>query len=452
MALILAGLLAIQARCPPYSHLKIPGYYAHNMGVAIIGSGISGLSAAYLLAPHAEVTLYEKEGHLGGHADTHCIDTGEEKVAVDTGFMVFNPDQYPHLVSFLDHLGIESVNTSMTFSVSVKNTITYSSKAPSGLLCDKKQLLRPKFYHFLYDIIRFNIKAKTFLKRKNDLAVTLGTFLKEDAFSEEFREWYLYPMLGSIWSCALNELDDYPALPTFRFLNNHKLLNVVFGAQWRTIRGGSITYVEEVRRFLEEHRAHILTNQEILEIVRSEKEVTIVTTEGRETYDMVIMATHADTALSLLKNPSAAEKEILSAFSYSTNNTILHKDRSFMPLLPSAWASWNYFTEKDPSQRSHISLTYNMNALQHIDTKHPMYVTLNPTHDIKEEYVYKRMQYTHPVFNKETEKAQKRLPEIQNKNRTLFVGAHWGFGFHEDGIASALHAVQLLGIQAPWKK
>jgi predicted NAD/FAD-binding protein len=310
-------------------------------------------------------------------------------------------------------------------------------------------VFNPRFYVFVYDILRFNRKAKRTL-RSGQALYTLGSFLDEGGFSREFKEWYLYPMLGSIWSTSSKDLVSFSTLDTFRFLNGHKLLNVIFGSRWSTIPGGSRRYVDAVSKHISQHGARIFLGTPVLSVARNKESVTVRTKTGSETFDHVIFATHADTALSLIEEPSDAEREILGTFRYSVNDIVLHSDAAAMPTRRSAWASWNYTARTGDPHDARISLTYNMNALQHIDPAYPIYVTLNGTRPIKEALVHERFSYTHPQFSIATTKAQSRLAEIQGKHRTLFAGAHWGFGFHEDGVASGIEAVKSLGIAVPW--
>lgn len=418
------------------------------MRVAVVGSGVSGLSAAYLASAHAEVTLYESDTRLGGHADTHIVLFGEKRIAVDTGFMVFNPDRYPYFMQLLQELGINTVKTAMTFSVSIPGQIEYKSTVPSGMFFGQ-HVLNPRFYVFIYDILRFNYRAKRAIANI-PVSESLGAFLDRHTFSKEFKEWYLFPMMGSIWSCSTQDLVDFSAIDTFRFLQGHKLLNVVFGSQWSTIPGGSKRYVDALEKKLIERKAKIVMGTPVVSVLRDASSISIVTASGTQTYDSVILATHADTALSIIDTPSDQERTILSAFGYTKNDMTLHGWPGIMPKRKSAWACWNYTTSAD-QKNSQISLTYDMNALQHIDATYPLFVTLNALTEIPNAFVHERFTYTHPRFSTKTSEAQQRLPEIQGKNRIYFAGSHWGYGFHEDGVASAVAAVKILGIDVPWK-
>lgn len=422
--------------------------YDADMRIAVIGSGVSGLTSALIAAPHAEVTLYESDSRLGGHADTQTILVGGRDIQVDTGFMVFNPPRYPTLMALFDFLKIPHLDTQMSFSVSIKDTLEYSSRFPGGIFADYRGWSSLRYYRFLFDILRFNGLAQKALSTGTTPA-NLGTFLDTHGFCPELAEWYLFPMLGAIWSCSTSTLRDFPAEATFRFLDNHQLLSATSRPRWHTIPGGSIRYVDAIKAKLREYNARIIVNARITHIDRAEQ-VIVHTHDSHEIYDYVIMATHADTTLSLIAAPTIQEREILGAFTYSDNVAILHCDSSLMPQHRAAWASWNYTADPHSSAQDTISVTYDMNALQHIPHNTPVYVSLNPRAPIASDKIYKTLQYTHPHFSVKTTHAQNRLPEIQGKNKTLFTGAHWGYGFHEDGALSALQALATLGIIPPW--
>jgi len=413
------------------------------MRIAVVGSGISGLSASYLLAPHAEVTLFESAAELGGHTHTEDVTLGGKPFAVDTGFMVYNPRRYPYLIALLKELGVESTDTVMSFSVSVPGEVEYSSSY-AGLFGNTKQLMRPAFWRLLYDILRFNRLAKRFLdETAPGDATLLRDFVTRYGFSRQLVEWYRFPMLGSIWSAASGDIDAYPARETFRFLDNHLLLNVFNKPTWRTVRGGSREYVRALERVFAQEGVAVRTASPVTTIRRTERGVEITTASGTEPFDHVVVATHADTALSLLEDASADERDILSAFAYADNEVVLHSDTSLMPQSKKAWAAWNFLG--GPHSGKTISLTYSMNMLQHVPEEHPIFVTLNPRTPVDETLVHRRYTYSHPMFNMNAQRAQERMPGIQGQRNTSFAGAHLGFGFHEDGIQSAVRAVEKLG-------
>lgn len=412
------------------------------MRIAIVGGGISGMGAAYLLAPHASVKLYESEPTLGGHANTALIRHEGKEIAVDTGFMVYNPSRYPYFVALMKALEIESVETSMSFSVSIPGTVEYSGEI-TGLIHNISQLLRGDYVRMLYDIVRFNRAAKRFLRDPQaDTGLLLGDFLAKNAFSKPFSEWYLFPMMGSIWSAAPETIQSYGAYDSFRFLDNHLLLNILNRPRWRTVKGGSRAYVSALQKVLEKEAVGIKTDTPVLSIYRTGSGATVRTKHEEETFDRVIMATHADTALALIKDASEEERSALGSFSYSENTTVLHNDTSFMPRSERVWASWNFHAT---ANKKAVSLTYCMNKLQHIPETCPVFVTLNPVKQIEEDAVYSTYSYSHPLMNAQAHEGQRALKALQGKNHTYFAGAHFGYGFHEDGLVSAVDVVKALG-------
>lgn len=413
------------------------------MRVAIVGSGISGLTAAYLLTPHAEVTVYERESRLGGHAHTVDVRFGDRSFPVDTGFMVYNPAHYPYFVALLKELDIASVETVMSFSVSIPGDVEYSSSF-GGLLGDMRQLVRPSYWRLLIDILRFNRMAKRYLASTDpDPDLTMDEFKRRGGFSRELVEWYRFPMMGSIWSAASKDLGSYPALETFRFLNNHMLLNVFDKPVWRTVKDGSRAYVRALESRLLAEGATIRRDTPITRIERTDMHATVSHPGGTERFDALIMATHPDTTLSLLADADDRERDALGMFSYTDNEVVLHSDTSFMPRRKGAWASWNYHTT--PSMQQVISLTYCMNFLQHIPDDCPVFVTLNPQKPVDQSLIHGRYSYAHPVFDLHARSAQASMSGIQGMRRTYFAGAYLGFGFHEDGAHSAVRAVETLG-------
>ncbi len=398
------------------------------------------MAAAYLLAPHAEVTLYEQAPQLGGHAHTATVAFKDVTVPVDTGFMVYNPVRYPYFVALLNDLQVTSLNTVMSFSAHIPGEVMYSSEF-RGLFGNLRQCMNPRYWRMIVDIIRFNAAAKRFLQQP-DPEKLLGDFLSEHRFSPELSSWYLYPMMASIWSAGTDALEKYPAYETFRFLNNHLLLNTITKAQWKTIQGGSIRYVEALAQRLAREGVTIRLSTPVTSVTRSTDAVTITTDNSSATFDHVYIATHADEALTMLHDATHAERDVLGLFSYSSNHVVLHSDESFMPPRKNTWASWNYVEEVGATKR--VALTYYMNSLQHIKKEYPVFVTLNPSRTPRTDLTHHTYTYAHPVFDAAARSGQARIQEIST-GRTHYVGAHLGFGFHEDGIASAVHAVQALG-------
>lgn len=413
------------------------------MNVAVIGSGISGLSAAYLLSPHMPVTLYEKDSRLGGHAHTHDIRFGTQTVAVDSGFMVFNPSRYPHFVQLLATLGINTVPTSMTFSVSAPG-VEYASDVPFGIFAKPFSILDPRHWWFLLSILRFNAAAKQSLAQP-PTTESLGEFLTRNGYSGRIATHYLLPMIGSIWSCSLADMQESPARDVFEFLDGHQLLNAWSRPAWRTIPGGSRRYVDALRAAAEKNGVRCVVDANV-RVTRGPLGIVVSDDGVDRRFDHVIIATHADEALALLADASPQEQEILGAFTYARNDIVLHSDPRVLPRSRFARASWNYVA----TGGDYISLTYDMNKLQHIPSNTPVFVTLNPQRAIDPGLVHAQFTYDHPCFSAAARTARSRLPEIQGVRNTLFAGAHWGYGFHEDGIASAVAAVKALGITPPW--
>lgn len=423
------------------------------MRIAVIGGGVSGLSAAYLLSKHHEVTLFESDERLGGHAHTHDVPLRSGVVPVDTGFMVYNPTQYPEFVGLLNDLGVKTAPTDMSFSVSIAGQVSYSSRlTPLGLFAEGRSVVNPQFWNFLWSIVRFHALGKRTLREGSHEETPLGDFLKLHQLNGHLQEWYLFPMLSSIWSAPIGDIARFPTGATLRFMKNHDLLNNVFRAKWRTIRGGSRAYVEALVAALTARGTQVRLGTPVTRIERAADRVTIVSANGEESFEQVVIATPADTALALLHEPTETEREILGLFSYSTNSMVLHRDTSVLPRAVLSRAAWNYQAEQlSDADEGPVSITYDMHLLQATPAGEPVLVTLNADGRIEPSAVYARAVYRHPRYSLDSVKAQQRLGEIQGKHRTFFAGAHWGFGFHEDGVASAVNAVRLLGVTPPWK-
>jgi uncharacterized protein len=401
------------------------------MKIAVIGAGISGLASAYLLSGEHEVDVYEKDSRIGGHAHTLTVNEGFKTVNVDNGFMVFNPKRYPNFVKMINALGVESVRTRMSFATTIPGQVSYRDTFPLGLFADAKNLFSKRFWKFLIGVVRLRNVAKRMVKNRDHSEESLGNFLKRNNINDDVVRWALFPLMQSIWSIKDGtKILDFPALASFTFLDNHRILDV-FRPYWRTIKGGSVRYVEKVRERIEKNGSIIITNASI--------------------YDYILFATHADVTLQLLKDPSPEEVRVLSKFSFAKNKTILHKDKSVLPVNRRLWASWNYVQD---SRSDHVEqkgvFTYYMNRLQNIDKKMPVFVSLNPSKVIAKNNIYHSELYTHPEFTVDVVNAQKEIIKIQNVNRTLYAGAYLGYGFHEDGVVSAIRAIKYLGISPRW--
>lgn len=405
------------------------------MKVAVIGSGISGNTLAYLLNKNHDVTLYEKNKRIGGHSHTHEIIINNKKINVDTGFIVFNKETYPLFTSLLDSLGVKYENSNMSFSVfSKKNNFEYNGTTLNSLFSQRKNLLNPKFIKMIFEILRFNKQA---IKLESK-TILLKQYLKNKNYSAYFCENYILPMGAAIWSSDIKTILNFPAQFFINFFKNHGMLSVTNRPQWLTIRGGSQQYV---KKLTSSFRNKIRLNSTIKNVIRYKNYVVIEDNKGKEKFDYVFFACHSDEALEILKKPTTDEFKILKALPYQKNDIILHTDSSIMPQKKLSWAAWNY--NIDNPEDSPITLTYNMNILQNIKTKEALLVTLNPKQPILKDKIIKKLQYTHPKFSKESISAQKKNKLISGKNRTFYLGAYWGKGFHEDGVKSAYEAVKI---------
>lgn len=409
------------------------------MKVAVIGSGISGLVAAYRLHPEHEITLFEADDYIGGHTNTVDVEVDGEQYAVDTGFIVFNDRTYPHFVELLAELGVASRSTTMSFSVRDDRTgLEYNGHSLNTLFAQRRNLLRPGFYRLLADILRFNRQA---LKLTVDDETTVGEFLSQCGYSTEFAEQYLLPMGSAIWSCPTGKFARFPIRFIVEFYHNHGLLNLSDRPTWRVIEGGSRTYVTAMTRPFRD-RIRLRTPVERVRRFRDQLEVRPRGAEP-EVFDHVIFACHSDQALRILgSDATATEQEVLSAFPYEKNVAVLHTDVSLLPQNRRAWASWNYRLSGDDAAPA--SVTYNMNILQGIRSQHTFCVTLNDEARIAPGRILRRYEYHHPVFTTRRRAAQARHAELIDMNRTSFCGAYWRNGFHEDGVISALAVVDAL--------
>ena len=418
-----------------------------NSSIAIIGSGISGLSAAYFLADKYRIKLYEKNDYLGGHSNTVTVDYDDKKIPVDTGFIVFNHQTYPNLKSFLELLLVDCSKSNMSFAAKIDDgLIEYAGTNLATVFAQLKNLLNPQFWQMLRDIMRFNKKAENVLNLPFNAEYTLANLLDDLGVKTYFRELYLLPMSGAIWSCPLEVMLSYPAQSFVRFFKNHGLLTVADQPQWYTVNGGSIEYVKKISAKIGDS---ISLNDAVLDVERRSDYLVVKSKKGEEKFDSVLFACHGDQVLKLLKNPTTQEQEIFSKFTYQKNVAVLHRDQSLMPRAKRAWASWVYANNRQKS--SGISVTYWMNNLQNIDHKFPLFVTLNPNQEIDSNKIFARFVYEHPVFDSAAVAAQERIQEIQGVNRIYFCGAYQKYGFHEDGISSALSAINKMGVMAPWQ-
>lgn len=417
------------------------------MKIAIIGAGISGLTAAYRLSPMHDITLFEANDYLGGHTNTVDVEWDGERHAIDTGFIVFNDWTYPKFIELLDGLGVRSQPTSMSFSVRCDAAdLEYNGSNFNGLFAQRRNLLRPSFYRMLMDVLRFNREAlELVLGKSTSNETTVGEFLARYRYSREFAEYYLLPMGAAIWSCPLGTFENFPIQFILEFYRNHGLLSIRHRPTWRVIEGGSRNYVVKM---VQAFRNRIQLNTPIESVRRSPGDVVVVPrNRPPEIFDHVVFACHSDQALRMLADPTATERTVLSEFPYGRNRAVLHADPGVLPKRRRAWASWNYHLTDQPSEYNEpaATVTYQMNMLQNLQSKHVYNVTLNSDDRIDPAKVIQQFEYYHPIFTVSRATAQARHRELINVNRTSFCGAYWGNGFHEDGVNSALAVSQVLG-------
>ncbi|HZP65874.1 MAG TPA: FAD-dependent oxidoreductase [Rudaea sp.] len=414
------------------------------MRIAVVGSGIAGLAAAWLLGREHAVTLFEAAERLGGHTHTHAVELGGRTFAVDTGFIVYNPPHYPLLHKFFETLGVASQPTTMSFSVRDEASgLEYNATSLAGLFCRRRNLVSPRFWRMLGGILRFYREAPALLDAPGE-GPTLGEYLAEQRYAEAFRDDHLVPMASALWSSPSARILDFPAKYLVRFMANHQMLQANGRPQWRVVAGGSQRYIDALRA---RWQVDARTGCAVRHVRRNGPGVEIESSAGSERYDHVVLACHSDEALALLADASERERDILGAIPYQENDTVLHTDARLLPRRRAAWAAWNALVPAGAHE--HCTVSYCMNLLQSLDAPEPLVVTLNRTADIAPEKILKRMRYHHPVYTHASVAAQGRKAEIQGVNRTWFAGAYWGFGFHEDGIASAVGVANSLGARWP---
>ncbi|MFT5208617.1 MAG: putative NAD/FAD-binding protein [Flavobacterium sp.] len=407
--------------------------------IAVIGSGVSGLVCTYLLGETHDVTLFEANDYLGGHTHTHSIELKGQKITVDTGFIVYNDRSYPNFIKLLEKLSCSGIPTEMSFSMRDDEAdLEYNGHTLNTLFAQRRNIIRPSFIRLVRDIIRFNKVAKEIPLEDNS---TLDEFLKRHNFSIEFRTQYLIPMAAAIWSTGDKTVGRFPVRAFADFFRNHGLLDLKNRPQWYVVKGGSNTYIKA----MEDKLGNYQLNAKVSSIKRYEDRVCIQVNSQEHDFDEVIIATHSGDALAMLDKPSNEESEILSNIRYSKNNAFLHTDISQLPKRSLAWASWNYL--KDSRRQDHATLTYNMNILQKIESSDQILVTLNDNDRIDPNKIIGKYEYHHPIYNHDTLSAQKRHGEISKRNRTHYCGAYWHYGFHEDGVKSALRVCEQFGLR-----
>ena len=409
------------------------------MKIAVIGSGISGLSAAYFLSKKFKVDLFEKDDHFGGHSYTYEIKDNNKVIPVDLGFIVFNKITYPNLINLFKDLNIPYEKSDMSFSVSIKNSnIEYSGSGVGGIFVNKLNLLNLKFLIMIKEIISFYKTAPKLLK--NDLKEqTLGDFLNKKKLSKYFVEYHLIPMVAAIWSMPFEKAKEMPIKFFLNFFTNHGLFKLKDRPQWYTVTNRSRTYVKKIT---EKISGEVFKNYKVSKVIRTTDNIRLMFGNEYIDYDHVVLASHADQSLSLLERPSEKEKSILSKFTYVKNQAFLHTDENLMPKKKRAWSSWNSISNGDKT-----CITYWLNKLQNLNTNKNYFLTLNPLFEINNNFIIKKVNFTHPYLNSENTLLQKDLKLIQGKKRTWFCGSYFGYGFHEDGLKSSIELVKNFKIQ-----
>ena len=413
------------------------------MKIAIVGSGISGLTCAYLLNREHDITVFEKNDYVGGHTHTHEIEYDGEELSVDSGFIVYNEWTYPNFIKLLDQLGVERQLTRMGFSVkSEKNNLEYAGHSLNGLFAQRSNFFRPSFMRILFSMRRFNAEARDDLGTL-DPQITLGQYLTSNNYPREFIQHYIIPIGAAIWSTVPKQMMDVPAVFFIRFFENHGLLQVVNRPNWWVISGGSKKYVEKM---IYDFKGKIRLSTPVKNVKRGIDSITVKFGSNgleKENFDSIIFACHSNQSLAMLDSPSKQEEEVLGAIKYQKNDALLHFDDSILPKRKNAWSSWNYLLDEDPNRA--VALTYNMNILQSLKSDRTFCVSLNSGDLIDQSKVIKHLNYEHPLFTLSSINAQGRKHEVSGKNNTYYCGAYWRNGFHEDGVISALDVCKDFG-------
>lgn len=416
--------------------------------IAIVGGGIAGLSAAWLLKDRYAVTLFEKNAYIGGHSNTLTVDTAQGPVAIDTGFVVYNERNYPLLTALFATLGVRTQATDMSFAASIDDgRLEYAGSGLKALFAQRSNLLRPAHWRMLKEILRFNHAAKHTIKSGDARDLSLGEYLARGGYGPELANHYLLPMAAAIWSCPTPTMREFPATSFLHFFENHGLLDLKNRPQWRTVVGGSRSYVQ---RMLEDIDA-VQRSCGARAIRRDARGVHIHTEDGQARhFDEVVLACHADEALGLVQDATPDERALLGSFAYQENRTLLHSDAALMPRREAVWSSWNYLARSRDKQTQAVSVSYWMNRLHRLEVVRQFFVSLNPLREPRAETLIAEMSYHHPVFNQAAIAAQARLHEIQGVRGTWFCGSYAGYGFHEDALRSSVNVARALGVEPPW--
>ncbi len=415
------------------------------MKIAVIGSGIGGLSCAWLLSYQHQVVLYEKEQEVGGHCKSFSLPLADLHKPVDVGFLVYNDRTYPNLVALFEHLGVQTEKSNMSFGLSLdKGAMEYASSDLNSFFAQRSNLYNPRFLKLSYDILKFMSSARKHIADLDE-TITAEQFLDRLGLGDAFRRYFFYPMAGAIWSTASGNIGQFSALFILRFFDNHGLLSMYNQPQWYTVSNSSRAYVDKL---LAQFKGS-LVHDEVSAIYRKKEHITVTTkSENSEEFDAVVFACHSDQVLSILQNPEMEEKQSLEAIPYIKNKGYLHSDVAFMPRTKNAWASWVYLGD---SKEQKSSITYWINRLQNLETATPVLVTLNPDKPPEASKVWQEFEFSHPFFSNKACIAQSYLQSIQGKNNTWYAGAYMRNGFHEDGLWSALKVANSFGVSAPWQ-
>ena len=410
--------------------------------IAIIGSGISGLTCAYLLHEQHEITVFESNDYIGGHTNTVEIEHLEQALQVDTGFIVSNDRNYANFLKLMSELGVALQPTEMSFSVTNKElNLEYNGHNVNTLFSQRRNFFRPNFYRLVFDILKFNKMSKALVGKDLDAQLTLGDFTRASNLSDTFKDNYLLPMVAAIWSCSLKQAEDFPIEFFLRFFHNHGLLDIKNRPQWYVVKGGSKAYIEPLTA---NFRQRIELKCPVTSVERTQSSITVNHAKGSSNFDQIIFACHSDQALALLSDPNEDEQTVLSGLSYQENDVILHHDDSLMPERKLAWASWNFLAGEQSANQPPI-VTYCMNILQSLKSEIPLLVSLNARHKIDPEKILREFSYSHPVYSYQAIDSQSRRSEICGSDRIHYCGAYWYSGFHEDGVKSALDVASRFG-------
>jgi predicted NAD/FAD-binding protein len=420
-----------------------------RLNIAVIGTGIAGMSAAWLLGKRHQVTVYEKQGRIGGHSNTVDAPDNQGTTPVDTGFIVYNERNYPNLTALFEHLGVATKASEMSFSASQGGgQFEYSGTDLNGLVGQRRNIARPRFWKMLRDLRRFYSAAPAFLLSEGSEELSLGDYLQQEGYGPSFINDHLLPMAAAIWSTTPIEMKAYPARSFIRFFVSHGLLTLRDRPQWRTVDGGSREYVKR----LTSSYATDIRSYGVRSVRREPQGVVVEGADGNsERFDHAVIATHADEAFRLLADPEAQETRLLGGWRYTKNRAILHRDTRLMPLRRRVWSSWNFIGDQTEAGQDRVCVTYWMNCLQSLETAEPLFVTLNPFKEPAPSTIIREFEYDHPYFDRAALAAQRQLWSLQNQRRTWFCGSYFGYGFHEDALQSGLAvAEQLGGVKRPW--